>query len=328
MSIRNPCRAKCVRVTASTALVVAVTVGWGCVLWGQPAGTETQGGIWVGRWEKDAVVASSIHRVSPADGGTYLQPMMHPAGTKVVFWGRGPGEARNDSDIWVVNVDGTNCDRVTTDHARNEGAAWTADGRIIWSTERAGDPGMRIWVMDADGSNAHAVTAGPPPCHDTRPCASPDGAWAVFGSNRAGGNDQKLWRALLAGGGKVESVAGGPGTYGRPVFSHDGKRLAYITTDSPTGKFNLVVKDWPDGRPRQPVALGPNDNLRGPFWRHDNKTIIVHGRLDNSPVVRCYLIDADTGTWKAVNVPGSISSGHITFDRAERIVSFDGSRSK
>jgi tricorn protease-like protein len=309
------------------ALMGAAAMGISWALWGQAPG-NTQGGIWVGKWEKDAVVASSIRLVSPADGGTYLQPMMHPDGTKVVFWGRGPGEDRRATDIWVVNVDGSDCHRVTTDKLRNEGAAWTADGRIIWSTERDAKLGLRVWVMDADGKNAHAVTAGPPPCHDTRPCASPDGTTAVFGSNRQGGNDQKLWKTPLAGGGKVEPVVAGAGSHARPVFSHDGKRLAYFTTDTPTKKFNLVVMDWPDGKPRQPVALGPDDNLRGPFWMRDNKTIIVHGRLGGSAAVRGYLVDADTGKWKAVDVPGSISSGHITFDRAEKVVSFDGSRTK
>ncbi len=317
--------ARTVGVAAALATVAALACGW--ALWAQaPANTES--GIWVGRWEKDAVVASSIRRVSPADGGTYLQPMMHPDGTKVVFWGRGPGEDRRATDIWAVNVDGTDCRRVTTDKKRNEGAAWTADGRIIWSTERDPGIGLRVWVMDADGRNARAVTAGPPPSHDTRPCASPDGAWAVFGSNRQGGNDQKLWKTPMAGGGKVEPVVTGPGTYARAVFSHDGKRLAYFTTDTPTKKFNVAVMDWPDGKPRQPVTLGPDDNIRGPFWMRDNGRLIVHGRLGSSASVRCFLVDADTGKWKAVDVPGSVSSGHITFDRAETIVSFDGARAK
>jgi Tol biopolymer transport system component len=300
----------------------------GCTLlvWGQAEPAKTQGGIWVGKWEKDGVVAGSIRLLSPKDGGTYLQPMMHPDGTKVVFWGRGPGEGQRETDIWVVNVDGTDCHRVTKDHARNEGASWTADGRIIWSSQRGGDPGMRIWVMDADGSNPRAVTAGPPPCHDTRACASPDGTWAVFGSNRAGGTEQKLWKAPMAGGGKVEPVATGPGSHQRPVFSHDGKRLAWFTTDSPTKAFNLVVMDWPDGKPRQPVNLGPRDNLRGPFWMRDHKRVLVHGRLKASPVVRLYLIDVDTGKWKEVDVPGSLSAGHGTLDKDEKIITFDGTR--
>ena len=303
---------------------MAATLGWGWALWGQAA-TKTQGGIWVGRWENDAVVASSIRRVSPADGGTYLQPMMHPDGTRVVFWGRAKGADRRSTDIWIAKVDGSDCHKVTKDQARNEGASWTADGRIVWSTQRAGDPGMRIWVMDADGSNAHAVTAGPPPCHDTRPCVSPDGTTVVFGSNRAGGNQQKLWKAPLAGG-KAEQVIADAGSHHRPVFSHDGKRLAWFTNASPTRKFNLVVMDWPSGKRVQPVSLGPSDNLRGPFWMRDNKRIIVHGRLDRSRSVRLYLIEVATGKWKAVDVPGSVSCGHGSLDREEKVITFDGAR--
>lgn len=308
-------------------LAVTVMIGFAglaSTLWAQSRPAQ-QNGIWVAKWEKDAVVGSSIRRVSPADEGTYLQPMMHPDGTKVVFWGRGPGADRRETDIWVVNVNGTDCHRVTTDGKRNEGAAWTADGRIIWSSERGGEGCLRIWVMDADGKNAQPVTAGGPAAHDTRPCTSPDGKWAVFGSNRQGGAEQKLWRAPLAGGGKAEAVAQGAGTYARPVFSHDGKRLAYFTTDTPTKQFNLVVLDWPDGKPRQPIRLGSGDNLRGPFWMRDNKRVMAHGRLDSSTSAQMYLVDVDSGKWKAVSVPGAVSSGHATFDRDETVVSFDGS---
>ncbi len=161
--------------------------------------------------------------------------------------------------------------------------------------------------------------------HDTRPCVSPDGTTVVFGSNRAGGNEQKLWKAPLAGG-EAEQVIADAGSHARPVFSYDGRRLAFFTTDSPTKKFNLVVMDWPDGRRVQPVTLGPGDNIRGPFWMRDNKRIIVHGRLASSATVRVYLIEVATGKWKAVDVPGSVTSGHITLDREEKIASFDGAR--
>jgi Tol biopolymer transport system component len=289
---------------------------------------QREKGIWVAQWNGTAVVASSIRHVSPADGGVYLQPMMHPDGTKVVFWGRGPGVARRQTDVWVVNVDGTNLHRVTTDRKRNEGPAWTADGRIVWHTERGGDPGMRIWVMDADGSNARALTAGPPSRHDCRPCVSPDGKTVVFSSNLAGGNDQTLWKVPLAGG-KPEQVLPNAGTQFRPVFSHDGKRLAFFTPNSPVKRFNLAVMNWPDGKPAQPVRLGPpNDNLRGPFWMRDNKRVLVHGKLRGSSATRIYLIEVDTGKWRVVDVRGFLSSGHGTLDRAEKRISFDGARLK
>ncbi|KPJ52364.1 MAG: hypothetical protein AMS16_06450 [Planctomycetes bacterium DG_58] len=180
--------------------------------------------------------------------------------------------------------------------------------------------------MDADGSNARQVTTGNEVVADARPCVSPDGLTVVFCSNRAGGRESKLWRVPLAGG-KPEQVTKGPGSHNRPVFSHDGKRLAFFTTASPVKRFNLAVMDWPNGKIVQPVTLGPpRDNLRGPFWMRDNKRIIIHGRLNASPFVRLYLIEVATGKWKAVNVPGAVSCGHGSLDRDEKVITFDGAR--
>ena len=285
----------------------------------------SRGDIWVGRWEKDHVVGSTIRRVSPEDGN-FFQPMMHPDGTKVVFWGRPAGAERHISDIWVANVDGTDVHRVTKDQARNDAPCWTSDGRIVFASRRGGEPGPRIWVMDADGSNARQVTTGDAVVADARPCVSPDGLSVVFCSNRAGGREPKLWRVPLAGG-EPEQVTKGPGAHHRPVFSHDGRRLAFFTTDSPVKRFNLAVMDWPDGKPVQPVTLGPpRDNLRGPFWMRDNKHVMVHGRLGASPSIRLYVIEVATGKWRTVDVPGSVSSGHGSLDREEKWITFDGAR--
>jgi Tol biopolymer transport system component len=303
------------------AVVMILTVCWTVGAWGQEAGVNTQGGIWVGRWENEAVVGKTIRHVSPE--GRFFQSMMHPEGTKVVFWGRAPGEG--SFDIWVANVDGTGVRKVTTDQAANEAPFWTPDGRIVWASRRGGEERPRLWVMNEDGTNARQVTSGAGAFGDVRPCVSPDGSTVVFESTRAGGRESKLWRVPLSGGTPVQ-VTRHAGADRRPVFSHDGKRLAYFTTGSATGSFNLAVMEWPDGKPVQPVTIQGRDNLRGPFWRRDGKRVAVHGRLGGSLSVRLYVVEVETGKWQEVQVPGSRSSGHASWDRREKWITFDGAR--
>lgn len=314
----------------SASLATMVALCSTAMVRGQMAGTE--GGIWVGRWQNRAVAAGSVRRVSPSDGGTYLQPMMHLGGTHVVFWGRTAKDnagrpldaVRNLSDIFVVKVDGTNPHKLTNDLKTNKEPAWAPDGRIVFASGRGGEPGTRLWVMDSDGKNLRQLTNGPEPVGDSRSCVSPDGKWVVFCSNRGGGGEPKLWRVPLEGG-QPEQVSRAAGAQARPMFSHDGKRLAYFTTGSPPKRFNLALMDWPDGKEVQPVDISKgNDNLRGPFWMRTGSHLLVHGRLNGE--LWLYMIEAATGTWRKVGVPGMLTCGHATLDREEKWITFDGAR--
>jgi hypothetical protein len=140
---------------------------------------------------------------------------------------------------------------------------------------------------------------------------------------RGGVEDPRLWKVAIAGG-VPELVTTRHGR--RPVFSHDGSRLAYFTSAAPTGGTNLAIMDWPDGPVRFPVAIDADDTLRGPFWMRDNRRVIAHGRLGGAPTVGLYLLDTVAGRWTPVEVPGALTSGHASFDRHETTVTFDGAR--
>ena len=60
---------------------------------------------------------------------------------------------------------------------------WTADGRIIYSSNEAGS--YNLYVIDADGSNRRQLTFDRPG-NETEPAASPDGKYIVFVSDRSG----------------------------------------------------------------------------------------------------------------------------------------------
>ena len=111
-------------------------------------------------------------------------PRWSPDGSRIAFISR-PVEGPADSDVFVVDADGSNMTQLT--HSPNDDGCpvWSLDGtRIIYSVWR--DVGELydvpdMWIMNADGSDPQLLTE-----HGTNPVWSPDGSRIAFISNRDG----------------------------------------------------------------------------------------------------------------------------------------------
>lgn len=131
------------------------------------------------------------------------QPSISPDGTKIAFasnqhntaFGVGPDQL----DIYVMDADGTNVERLTTDAAsnsptlnlesRSQNPAWSPDGtRIAYESTRSGN--NEIWVMNADGTGER-INVSQHESWDSDPAWSPDGTRITFMSRRAGQED--IW---------------------------------------------------------------------------------------------------------------------------------------
>ena len=124
---------------------------------------------------------------------------LSPDGSKIAFTRaeggiEGAFEGRN-SDVYVADVDGGNRKRLTESAARESGAAWSPDGRLLAFISDRDKNGPCLWhdcvgfnseiyVMRADGSHERRLTEHPG--QDGLPEWSPDGTRLLFSAFRDG----------------------------------------------------------------------------------------------------------------------------------------------
>ena len=86
------------------------------------------------------------------------KPLWSPDGEKIAFLA--------DQGLWVINRDGSNLHRLTSDSSPEDGHSWpddhswSPDGKSIAFSHISGD-GRVLSVIDADGSNERRIAAGP-----------------------------------------------------------------------------------------------------------------------------------------------------------------------
>lgn len=146
-------------------------------------------------------------------------PASSPTGPWVVF------ESTQDkvigSDIWVINIDGTDRRRLTFgpegSYART--ATWSPDGlEIAYETNASGE--SAIHVVPVAGSDAWQLT--PTFGYEGHPAWSPDGSWIAFESTRDGAMNIFI---VPADGGDLRQVTTEGGYW--PGWSPDGHFIVY-----------------------------------------------------------------------------------------------------
>ena len=86
------------------------------------------------------------------DGGGIRHPSFSPGGDKIVFQHQLSGER---PDTWVINSDGTNLVRLTTDGGY--APSWSPDGSKIIYTNSCQYNGY-LWLMNPDGTKKRQIT--------------------------------------------------------------------------------------------------------------------------------------------------------------------------
>ena len=159
--------------------------------------------------------------VMDADGGNLQRltsdprddrnPSWSPDGERIVFGARREGHFETKFavtyEIYVMDADGGNQQRLTENRKNDWHPAWSPNGeRIAFASDRKGDlVNIEIYVMDADGGNQQRLTENR--VYDWQPSWSPDGERIAFVSDRDGNSEIYV---MDADGGNPQNLTNNP----------------------------------------------------------------------------------------------------------------------
>jgi serine/threonine-protein kinase len=171
------------------------------------------------------------------------------------------------SNIWVVDLSGTNSIRRLTYGGRNRNPVWSPDGkRIAFQSDRDGDAG--IFSQQADGSGtADRLTRADTGTSHVPESWSPDGKTLLFTMIK--GSDFSLW-SLSVPDKKIQAFGGVRST--KPVnaaFSPDGRWVAYSSDE--TGTDAVYVQPFPATQSKYQISSG--DVGHHALWSRDGKQL-------------------------------------------------------
>lgn len=197
----------------------------------------------------------------------------------IVFSSYDAGDQSGDGDgpnrIEVMNPDGTGRRILLTisdlpgPGVQEEIAypEWSADGTMIAFSARDEDSSgatETVWIMNADGSNPHAVVTS---MNAKEPVWSPDGTKLAF-TNDDGSGHREIWIVNTDGTGLRSLVTTGNSL--SPAWSPNGSQIAFAQFNETTSRFDIWVVNA-DGS--NPHALFDAQTSAHPEWSPDGAQI-------------------------------------------------------
>jgi TolB protein len=180
-------------------------------------------------------------------------PAWSPDGSKLAFTSNRDG----NSEIYVVNRDGSGLRRLTNHPAIDVTPTWSPTGnQIAFTSDRTGPSHPQIWIMNADGSELHKIT-NEQWCDRPTWSVSPNNEIAYAGRTGAG-FDIKVYDVAS---GVSRTITDGIGSNESPTFSPNGRHIAFTSTRA--GKEQIFVIDRDGKNLRQITRNGMN---RYPNW--------------------------------------------------------------
>lgn len=228
-------------------------------------------------------------KVVPLTGSNAVErtPKLSPDKSQLLFISNRDG----NSEIYAMNIDGSNIRRLTNNKTEETNANWSPDGsRIVFESSPQIGVESDIWIMNADGSNQQNLTNFPG--QDMRPVFSPDGARIAFGSNRnlTDRRESNIW-IMNADGSNAKQLTNGAEFESDPNFSPDGARIAY-TKSMAGGVFDIWLMNA-DGTNQTNLSATEKSDEALPVFSPDGTKIVYSTNLESlSPRYDIWIMSA------------------------------------
>jgi Tol biopolymer transport system component len=231
---------------------------------------------------------TSILRTTPSD---WTSPSFSPDGTRLavdIFDG-------TQTDIWTYDWMRDTLTRLTFDRSDDARPFWSPDGRRIgFASKRAEKGGQELYWQRADGTGEiQKLTDSPNPKYGGS--WHPSGKFLAYTEGRPGTNNDVMilpmegdeasgWKP-----GKPNAFLSAPYLEGSPMFSPDGRWLAYISNES--GRNEVYVRPFPGPGGKWQISNGPADD---PTWSRSKRELLFLSAADSRMMQVEYSVEGDS----------------------------------
>jgi Tol biopolymer transport system component len=159
-------------------------------------------------------------------------------------------------DIYLMNADGSNVRRLTSTPGYDGGPFFSPDGqRIIWRRFNEKGDTADVYTMKLDGSDVRRLTDFG--AMSWAPYFHPSGDYVIYTANKLGFANFELFIVDALGTKEPVRVTYTDGFDGLPVFSPDGKRLAWTSGRTPEKNSQIFMADWNHTAALKALAQAP-----------------------------------------------------------------------
>jgi dipeptidyl aminopeptidase/acylaminoacyl peptidase len=146
-------------------------------------------------------------------------------------------------DIYLMNADGSNVRRLTTTPGYDGGPFFSPDGqRVIWRRFNEKGDTADVYTMKLDGSDVRRLTDFG--AMSWAPYFHSSGEYVIYTANKHGFANFELFIVDALGAKEPVRVTYTDGFDGLPVFSPDGKKLAWTSGRTPEKNSQVFMADW------------------------------------------------------------------------------------
>ena len=238
--------------------------------------------------------------IIPSEGQVLWMPNWSPDGSKILYVSCISGiwnQWTSNFDIWIMDSDGSNRVKLTTNPSSDWTPRYSPDGTQIAYNSYGSGTDIDIWTMNSDGSGQTELTTF---THDDFGGSwSPDGSEIAYAS-REGNGIPSIWIMGSDGSNRYQLTT----DYGTeeedwdywPRWSPDGMRILFSSRRAGKGVFDQWVINN-DGTGLQQLTDTNRDDEWG-CWSPDGKHILYCSGINDN--YNLWMVDSDGSNEKQI----------------------------
>ncbi len=202
------------------------------------------------------------------NGQRFLDPRLSPDGSLLAV----TSYTGANSDIWLLDLERLTFDRLTSHPGEELVPVWSPDGtRLAVASEAEEDAdnlGPALALMPASSAVPEVLIRSPGMGNWEFPSSWSSSGWIAYRRERSGGEASDIWLLEVGDGTEPVPFVEGPATQRAPMFSPDGRWIAYVSNAS--GGEEVYVEAFPDSGPRVQISTQGGTE---PVWARDGREL-------------------------------------------------------